>query len=98
VPLNETYSRVQLGKHLSDTFPINKALNQRSALSLLLLNYALEYAMRRVQANQDGFKINGTHLLPVYADYLNTLDESTHNIYKIKEVVLVAGHEIVREF
>jgi hypothetical protein len=41
----------------------------------MLLNYALEYAMRRVQANQDGFKINGTYLLPVYADDLNILGE-----------------------
>jgi hypothetical protein len=26
---------------------------------------ALEYAMRSIQANQDGFKSKGTHLIPV---------------------------------
>jgi len=34
--LNETYSRVRLGKHLSDTFPIKNALKQGDALSPLL--------------------------------------------------------------
>jgi hypothetical protein len=38
-----------------------------------LLNFALEYAIRRAQANQDDLKLNGTHQLLVYADYVNTL-------------------------
>jgi len=50
---------------LSDAFPVNNVLNERNALSPVLLNYALEYAMRSVQANQDGFKSKGTQLLPV---------------------------------
>jgi hypothetical protein len=33
--LNETYSRVQVGKHLSDTFPIKNGLKQGDALSPL---------------------------------------------------------------
>jgi hypothetical protein len=41
--LNETYSRVQVGKHLSDTFPIKNGLKQGDALSLstLLWNMTL---------------------------------------------------------
>jgi hypothetical protein len=53
--LNETYSRVWLGKHLSDMFPI------KNGLSPLFFNCALEYAIRRVHVNQDGLKLNGTH-------------------------------------
>jgi len=47
--LNETYSTVWVHKHLSDTFPNRNGLKQGDALSPLLLNFALEYAIRRVQ-------------------------------------------------
>jgi hypothetical protein len=57
---------------LSDTYPIKNGLRKGDALSPLLLNFALDYAIRRVQANQEGFKLNGTHQLVVYADGVNT--------------------------
>ena len=50
--LNETYSRVRVGKDLSDMFPIRNGLKQGDALSPLFFNFALEYANRRVQVNQ----------------------------------------------
>jgi hypothetical protein len=51
--LNEIrkYIRVREGKHLSETFPVKNGLKQGDALSPLLLNFALEYAIRRVQVN-----------------------------------------------
>jgi hypothetical protein len=46
--LTEMCSRVWVGKNLSDMFPVRSGLKQGDALSLLFLNFALEYAIRKV--------------------------------------------------
>jgi hypothetical protein len=46
----------ELGKNLSEMFPIRNGLKQGDALSPLLFNFALEYAIKRVKVNQDGLK------------------------------------------
>jgi hypothetical protein len=43
--LNETYSKVCVGKLLSDKFPIQNGLKQRDNLLPLLFNFALEYGI-----------------------------------------------------
>jgi hypothetical protein len=59
--LNETYSKVRIGKHLSGSFSIQKGLKQGGVLSPLLFNFALEYSIKNIQENQLGLKLNGTH-------------------------------------
>jgi len=54
----------------------------------------LEYANRRVQVNQDGLKLNGTHQLLVYVDDVNILGGSLHNIKENKEALVVASKEV----
>jgi hypothetical protein len=39
--LNETYIKVRIGKHLSDSFPIQNGVKQEDVLSPLLFNFAL---------------------------------------------------------
>jgi len=76
--LNETYSRVHIGKQLSDMFPTMNGLKQRDALLPLLFSFPLEYAIRRVQVHQESWKLNCTHQLLVYADDVNILGGSVH--------------------
>jgi hypothetical protein len=49
---------------------------------------------RRVQANQEGLKLNGTHQLIVYADDVNILGGSVHAMKKNTEALVVDNKEI----
>jgi hypothetical protein len=74
-------------------FPFKKHLKQGDASLSLLFTFALEYTIRRVQKKQDGFKLNGTHQLLVYAADVNILG-STKNKKKNTIVLVVASKEI----
>jgi hypothetical protein len=52
--LNTTYSTVCIGKYQSDKFPIQNGLKQGDALSPLLFNFALEYAIRGFKRTRKG--------------------------------------------
>jgi len=51
----------------------------------------------RVQVNQDGMKLNGTHQLLVYADDVNVLCGIVHTIKENTEALLVSSKEISLE-
>jgi len=60
----------------------------------LLFSFALEYAIRRVQVNQNGLKLKGTHQHLVCVDDDNILGGSVHTIVKNTEALVVAVKEI----
>jgi hypothetical protein len=80
--LNDPYSRIRVGKHFSNIFPIRIFFIQGDVLSSLLFNFALQYVIRRVRVKQDGLKLNCTHQLLVYADDVNILGGSVYTIKK----------------
>jgi hypothetical protein len=59
----------------------------------LLFNFVLDYAIRRVQVKKDGLKLNGTHQLLVYADYVNIFGGSVHTIKEKADALVVVNKE-----
>jgi len=92
--LTEIYSTVWVGKNVSDRFPVRNGLKQGNALSPMLFNFVLEYAIKRVQVNQDGLKLNGTRQLLAYADDVNILGGSIHTLKENAEALVTATREI----
>ena len=53
--------------------------------------------IRRLQENQEGFKLNGTHLLLIYATGVNILGGSVHTVKKNIEACICARKETGQE-
>jgi hypothetical protein len=79
---------------LSDSFPVQNGLKQGDALSPLLFNFALEYAIGKFQENQVRLKLNGTHQLLAYADDVNLLGDNIDTINKNTETLIDASKEV----
>jgi hypothetical protein len=74
--LKLNYSKVRIGKHLSDTFHIQNVIKQGDAVSSLFFNFALRYAIRSVRENQ----------LLVCANDVNLLADNEDNIKKTQKL------------
>jgi retron-type reverse transcriptase len=77
---------------LFDSFATQNGLKQGGPLSPLLFNFALEYAIRKVQENQVGLKLNGTYQLLAYADGVNLQGDNIDTM-KNKDTLIDSSKE-----
>jgi hypothetical protein len=82
---------------LSNNFPIQNGLKEGDALSPLLYNFVVGYAIREVQENQVGLKLSGTHQILAYADDVNLLSDNIVNMNKSTETLTDASKEVCLE-
>jgi hypothetical protein len=58
----------------------------RRCFIVIVLKFALEYAIVKVQENQVGLKLNGTHQLLVFGDDVNLLGDNIEAIRKTQKL------------
>jgi hypothetical protein len=60
----------------------------------LLFNFALEYAITKIEEKQMGMKLNGAHQILVYADDINLLGDNINTKQKNTGVLIGASKKI----
>jgi hypothetical protein len=60
----------------------------------MLFTFTLEFAIKKVQENQEGLKLNGTHQLLFYADNLNLLVDNIDTIKRNTQTVIDGTKEV----
>jgi hypothetical protein len=60
----------------------------------LFFNFALEYAIRKVQENEVALELNETHQPLFYADDVNLLNDSVNTINESKETLSEASSDV----
>ena len=90
----ETYNWVHVGQFLFDAFQGRCGFKQGYALSLLLFNFTLEYAIRRVLEIRIGLELNGKLQLLVFADDVNMFGENLQTARENTEIFIRASKDI----
>ena len=88
--LDGTQSKVRIGNYLSSSFPIENSLKQWDTLTLQLSNFALDYAIRKVQETNLGLDMNDTDQVMAYADDVNLIGDDIRTIERNVDELLNA--------
>jgi hypothetical protein len=79
---------------MNSVSPIQNGIKQRDPLLPLLFNIALEYAIRKVQENQVGLKLNGMHQLLTYTDDVNLLEGNINTNKENTETLIDVSKDV----
>jgi hypothetical protein len=77
--LNNTYSKICAGEYFLYTVSVQSGLKQVDASFAITFQLCFRIAIRLVQENQVGLKLNGTHQHLVFADDVILLGDNIHN-------------------
>ena len=96
--LDGTQSKVKLGNYLSWSFPIENGLKQGDALLPQLVNFALEYAIRKVQET----RYEWHHQILAFADEVDLIGDGIRTIernaecrYSSKNGMVLSNHKVI---
>jgi hypothetical protein len=64
-----------------------RTFSKKRYFNTTTFNSASEYAISKIQENQEGLEFNVTHQLLVYADDINILGENMNTIKKTKKLL-----------
>ena len=92
--LDGTQSKVRIGNYLSSSFPVENGLKQGDALSPLIFNFELEYAIKKVQKARFGLDMNYTHQILAYVGDVNLVGDDIRTIKRNANILLNACKNI----
>jgi len=76
--MENSESRVKIHGNLTDLLKINQGLKQKDGLAPMLLNLALEYAVRKTTVDTNLSLLHKSTQLAGYADDINILGRNLH--------------------
>jgi len=85
---------VRAGKYLCDGFPVHNGQELGNALHTVLPNFVLEYAIMKMQVNQEGMKLSDLNQILVYADNVVLFRQNMNTVQRNAEIILEGSKEI----
>jgi len=85
---------LSVGNNMSESFKIRNELKQGDALSPLLFNFALEYAILKIKGDKKRLSWNGFNQLFVYADDVDLIGDDIDVPQSNTDILIEACYEI----